>query len=112
MRSFRPSAFTRPMKSFFPTAIPAMTSPWPFRYFVAEWTTTSAPKFERALDDRGAVCVVHHEHGIPFPGNAGESGEVCDVHGGIRRGFAVDHLVLGRIEAFTAARSVRSMKSA
>ena len=32
------------MKSSLPTTMPAITSPWPLRYLVALWTTTSAPQ--------------------------------------------------------------------
>ena len=42
--SFRPNMRTWPMKSFLPTTMPPMTSPWPLRYLVTECTTTSQPR--------------------------------------------------------------------
>ena len=41
--SFRPNIRTSLQNSAEPTTKPAITSPWPLRYFVAECTTTSAP---------------------------------------------------------------------
>ena len=38
-----PSILTAVINSLLPTTKPAITSPWPFKYLVAECKTTSAP---------------------------------------------------------------------
>lgn len=44
VQSFRPENLIRSISAFLPIIAPAVNTP-PIRYFVAEWTTISAPHF-------------------------------------------------------------------
>ena len=53
---------TAAIRSREPATIPARTSLWPDRYFVADSTTRSAPELERPADERRRERVVDDDH--------------------------------------------------
>ena len=68
---------------------------WPLRYLVVLWRTTSAPSFERALEDRRREGVVHHEQVAVGLGEVADGGEIGQRHHRVGGRFAVDHPGLG-----------------